>query len=199
MHMQAYAALGEFVRFGVRINTVGKEDVDEVVVGVAPEDGARKSLMSKCFLAGSGWQDRAFLLMARRVKAQTATLATVQHIGGGEQLYRLFLEEGDTVVSAAVHQHLEKYGQIGDIGEKSGIAANATKDGSRLVVDIALHHLLAESAVIFGGCNGVDVDGTIRIEAGVVHPQRAIEVLLEVFVHRGTREYFHHLFQEHKA
>ena len=93
------------------------EDVDEVIVGVAPEDSARKTLMSKCFLAGGGWQDRAFLLVTRRVKAQAATLAAVQHIGGSEQLDGLLLEEGDAVVSAAIHQHLEENGQVADVGE----------------------------------------------------------------------------------
>lgn len=117
VHVQAYAALREFVRLRIGINAVGEEDVDEVIVRVAPEDSARKTLMSKCFLAGGGWQDRAFLLVTRCVEAQAATLAAVQHISGSEQLDGLLLEEGDAVVGAAIHQHLEENSQVADIGE----------------------------------------------------------------------------------
>ena len=77
MHMEAYAALGEFVGLGIGINAVREENVDEVVIGVTPEDGARKPLMSVSLAAGSGWQYRAFLFVAGCVEAQASTLAAV--------------------------------------------------------------------------------------------------------------------------
>ena len=77
MHMKADAAFREFVGLGIGINAVREENVDEVVVGVAPEDGARKPLMSVCFATGCGWQYGAFFLVAGCVEAQASTLAAV--------------------------------------------------------------------------------------------------------------------------
>ena len=103
MHMEAYAALGEFVGLGIGINAVREENVDEVVIGVTPEDGARKPLMSVCFAAGCGWQYRAFLFVAGCVEAQTSALTSVQYVSGSKQLYGLLLEELDAIVGATVH------------------------------------------------------------------------------------------------
>ena len=103
MHMETDAALGEFVGLGIGVNAVREENVDEVVVGVTPEDSARKPLMSVSLAAGSGWLYRAFHFVAGCVEAQTSALAAVQYVSGSKQLYGLLLEELDAIVGAAVH------------------------------------------------------------------------------------------------
>ena len=47
MDSETQTALGEVVRFRIRINAIGKEDVNQVVVRVTPKDGSSETLMSE--------------------------------------------------------------------------------------------------------------------------------------------------------
>ncbi len=134
---QTQTALRQTVRLHVGIDTVGEEYVDEVGIGVAPEDRAGKSLMPIGTTACLCRQNRVLGRERRGVETETAALAPVHRTSGNELPDRLFRKIGTPVINPAVHQHGEERTHLMCRGKEARIAAISAKQCSRLVMDIA--------------------------------------------------------------
>ncbi len=89
------------------------------------------------------------------------------------------------VEASRVEHHLIESEEVVGRREESCVAGNATQSGGVGVVDISSQLLFAERFIELGGGNPFECNAVLqRLETGVVHTQRAIELLLHKDVQR---------------
>src|SRR6185369_3650241 len=89
-------------------------------------------------------------------------------------------------------------GEDGDVvagGENSGVSGDTVQDGSVLIMDFTLHHVVPKS-VTLGGRNDASAKRGWWIEAGVGEAERVKDLALAESVERFTGEFFERVAED---
>lgn len=157
----------EFAVEHIRVGTVAKKHVNDVVGRIGPSTSAGEAGVS-IGRSGCAGSTRTVLvvLLVGAIEAQ----ATAAQGGGlsGEKLAGRFTDIAFAVPLAIVEQHLVEASYLLGGGEEAGAARYAAMKGSYLIVYIAMYHLLAEEAVVGCWCNLGLVETLHGLEAGAL-------------------------------
>ena len=187
LNVGAYAELRQLGVGGIGIDTVGKEDIDEFVVGISPNIGACEASVAKAFGRNIGTCGSTLgLLFNGLVETQTAAIVIVGKLHTGEFFDGGSLEIALATVFAMIEEHLEQDRDIVCVGKQAGMAGNTAEHGGCRVVDVAMNQLFAEHSVELGGNDAVFGEELGRFVADVVETHGQIEILIDIRIEGGS-------------
>ena len=171
-------------------HAVAQEDVNHIGFRVHPVASAGESGVAHRFGACFGASARPFgFFHPGFVEAQTAV--RIGALGIEEGFHRGELQVAVATVGAAIEPHLEEFAKVVGIGKQSRIALHASREGSQLIVHIAMDVLSAQVGVHFGVGNLMLRKSLKRAIHGVESPKRCKNLILHKGVERLLIDDFH--------